>query len=171
MCQKVPDPPPNVDFSAFETADSSIRTARERLTLHRKSPVCAGCHKITDPIGLALENFDGAAQYRTAERGAQIDPSGNVNGIEFNSAKGLGSAIKNDPAVRSCLVRRLYEYAVGRPLEPDEKPVLAYLEDQFSQENGRFFFLLRTLAMSDAFYGVTDEGKLSEQRITGSGKT
>src|SRR5262249_4661582 len=101
MCQKVPDPPPNVDFSAIETPDPKIRTARERLAIHCTNPVCAGCHKITDPIGLSLETFDGAGEYRASEKGAPIDASGSLNGKNFEDAKGLGAAVHDDPAVTS----------------------------------------------------------------------
>src|SRR5262249_38157511 len=64
LCQPVPTPPANVDFSILEDPKSHYPTARARVDAHLQNPVCAGCHKITDPIGLALENFDGAGQYR-----------------------------------------------------------------------------------------------------------
>ena len=83
LCQTVPRPPPNVDFSLLEDPDSRLKTARERLDLHRTNPVCAGCHKITDPIGLAFENFDGAGQFRATERGAAIDASGALDGKQL----------------------------------------------------------------------------------------
>src|SRR5581483_3074742 len=76
LCQPVPRPPANVDFSIVENPNSNYHTARDRLEAHRKNPVCAGCHKIMDPMGLALENFDGAGEYRDTERGAKIDASG-----------------------------------------------------------------------------------------------
>ena len=91
LCQKVPRPPPNVDFSLIEDPKSTLRTARERLAAHRANPVCAGCHKLTDPIGLALENFDGAGQYRATEKGAPIDASGSLDGTTFNDAVGLAA--------------------------------------------------------------------------------
>ncbi|HEY5756940.1 MAG TPA: DUF1588 domain-containing protein, partial [Steroidobacter sp.] len=68
LCQRVPPPPPNVDFSAVDNPDSPFATQRERVAFHLKNPVCAGCHKITDPMGLALENFDSSGRFRTEER-------------------------------------------------------------------------------------------------------
>ena len=68
---------------------------RERLGAHNESPACAGCHKITDPIGLALENYDAVGTYRTHENGAMIDPSGKFvrelgqDVYGFNAAIGL----------------------------------------------------------------------------------
>src|SRR6185312_12724451 len=84
LCQKVPPPPGNVDFSLVQnTNDPNFKTARQRLTAHRKEAMCAGCHKITDPVGLALENFDSAGSFRTSENGAPIDASGEYNGKPF----------------------------------------------------------------------------------------
>src|SRR5690606_9036017 len=66
LCQRVPPPPANVDFSLVEDINNpNLKTARQRLTAHSTEPTCAGCHKITDPMGFALENFDTAAGYRT----------------------------------------------------------------------------------------------------------
>jgi hypothetical protein len=80
LCQKVPDPPGNVDFSLFNDPDAPSRTARQRLSVHATQPSCAGCHKLTDPIGLALERIDGAGQLRSTENDIAIDPSGDLDG-------------------------------------------------------------------------------------------
>ncbi len=71
MCQPVPNPPGNVNFTAVQdTANKAMPTARVRLTAHNTDPVCAGCHKITDPVGLSLERFDGIGEFRAdRERG------------------------------------------------------------------------------------------------------
>ena len=108
MCQTVPPPPPNVDFSLVNNPNSAIKTARERLAIHRANPVCAGCHQLTDPMGLTLENFDGAGRFRTTEAGAPIDSSGSLDGKSFNDAEGLGRALHDSPAVTACLVNRVY---------------------------------------------------------------
>jgi hypothetical protein len=157
MCQRVPDPPANVDFSAVEEASAELHTARERLTVHMTNPACSGCHRITDPIGLALENFDGAGQYRLSEGGAAIDSSGDLNGKKFADAKGLAMALHDSPALTSCLVKRVYEYGVGRPTGRDEKPTLTYLEERFAEQKFNFTALLRTIATSSAFYHVDKE--------------
>ena len=155
MCTKVPDPPPNVDFSAVEAAGSKIPTARQRLDIHQKNPLCAGCHKVMDPIGLAFENFDGAGQFRRTEKGALIDASGKYNGVSFNNAKELSVALRNDPAIPGCLVRRIYEYGVGKPASPSEKPLLGYLQAMFEERHYSVPGLLETLATSQAFYRVS----------------
>ena len=150
LCQKVPPPPPNVDFSALNNPDAHYPTQRERVAAHLSAPTCAGCHKITDPIGLALENFDGSGAYRDNESGAPIDASGNLDGKKFQDAKGLARAMYDNPAVTSCLVTRLYSYGSGGPATTAERPILAYLKDRFAADGYRVPDLMRTIAMGFA---------------------
>ena len=151
LCQKVPRPPPNVDFSLIEDPKSTLLTARERLAAHRANPVCAGCHKLTDPIGLGLENFDGAGQYRATERGAPIDASGNLDGKTFPDAAGLAQALHDNPALPTCLVSRVYAYATGGTPGSGSNGVLAWFNAQFAGQGYKFPSLLRTVALSNSF--------------------
>jgi hypothetical protein len=153
LCQIVPPAPPNVDFSAVEDPDSSLKTAREKLEVHRSNASCAGCHKIMDPIGLTLENFDGAGQFRTTDSGATIDPSGDLDGKPFNDAVGLGEAIRNSPALPSCLVKRVFSYATGGPVK-NKAPMLKPFEANFAKSGYRMVDLLRDIAMSEAFSAI-----------------
>ena len=155
LCQIVPRPPPNVDFSQVENPDPSLKTMRERLTAHRSNPVCAGCHRITDPIGLSLENFDGAGKFRQTENGAQIDASGSLDGKDFASPVGLAQAMHDDPQVPACLVQRLYGYAVGGLEKRDSQVMLPYLSQRFAKEGYRLPDLLRTIALTNAFVEVS----------------
>jgi hypothetical protein len=155
LCQKVPSPPPNVDFSIVEDPKAVFHTARERLTAHRSNPVCAGCHKITDPIGLALEDFDGGGQFRTTERGAPIDTSGSLDGKDFKDAVGLAQAVHDHPALPTCLVKRLYSYGIGGPLTQADNPELTYLDKRFADAGYRVPDLLRAIALSTAFSQVS----------------
>lgn len=156
LCQKVPRPPPNVDFSLVEDPKSTLHTARERLAAHRANPVCAGCHKITDPIGLALENFDGAGQYRDTERGAPIDASGNLDGKAFADATGLAQALHDSPALPTCLVSRVLGYATGRAPKAGDSGLLPYFGARFAAQGYRLPELLRTVALSRAFGSVAE---------------
>ena len=155
LCQKVPDPPGDVDFSLFESPEVQLKTARERLTVHRTNDACAGCHKITDPIGLGLENLDGLGQFRTLENGTAIDSSGDLDGLPFSDAAGLGRAMHDNPATTACVVSRLASYAVGRNLAGTDKATLAFLEARFAEAGYRFPDLLKSIATSDAFFAVT----------------
>jgi hypothetical protein len=156
LCQTVPRPPPNVDFSLIEDPKSTMHTARERLAAHRANPVCAGCHKITDPIGLALENFDGAGQFRETEKGAPIDASGSLDGKTFNDPAGLAQAVHDSPAVPACMVRRAYSYGTGSAIKANDKAVLPYLYGRFAAAEYRMPDLLRTIALSRSFSHVTE---------------
>jgi hypothetical protein len=154
LCQKVPPPPANVDFSALENPKAEHRTQRDRVTFHLENPVCAGCHKITDPMGLALEQFDGAGVYRTTERGSLIDPSGTLDGKAFVDAVGLGQAMHDHPALTSCLVQRLYSYGTGGPAGSNDTPVLKYLNQRFAEQGYRLPDLLRAIVLSPTFTEV-----------------
>jgi Protein of unknown function (DUF1588)/Protein of unknown function (DUF1592)/Protein of unknown function (DUF1595)/Protein of unknown function (DUF1585) len=164
LCQKVPRPPPNVDFSLIEDPKSTLRTARERLSAHRANPVCAGCHKLTDPIGLALENFDGAGEYRDNERGAPIDTSGNLDGKSFTDAVGLAQALHDHPALPTCLVSRMYGYAVGGTPAGGADGVLPYFVAQFANQGYKMPALMRTIALSRAFTTVGNEAPAAVAR-------
>ena len=154
LCQTVPDPPPNVDFSNFEDPEGEFSTARERLTAHNTDPVCAGCHQITDPIGLGLENFDGAGQFRAMEKGALIDGSGVLDGVEYTDANGLGAAMREHPAVRSCIVNRLYAYGAGRTITSEEVAVMRYFETVLDNRGYSLNDMLRIIVSSKAFFAV-----------------
>ncbi len=160
LCQKVPAPPGDVDFTLVNNT-TSYNTARERLAAHATEPMCAGCHKIMDPIGLALENFDGAGEYRTTENGAPIDASGELNGVKFSDPSGLGRAVHDDPAAATCLVNRLSAYALGRVPANAKQPWVALLQKSFATNGYRVPELMRTIATSDAFYRVAPKGEPS----------
>src|SRR6185503_3235896 len=112
----------NVDFSAVQnTADPVHKTARDRLSVHQENPVCAGCHAITDPIGLAMENYDAIGQFRTHENGALIDTAGEFEGKQYSGAIELQRLLHDNPSAATCVVQRAYEYGVGRSPTPDEE--------------------------------------------------
>jgi hypothetical protein len=155
LCQTVPPPPADVSFTEFENNTAhGASTARERLAAHATVPSCAGCHKIIDPIGFALENFDGAGEFRTAENGSPIDPSGEVDGISYDDAGGLGQAIYNNPAAVSCVVDRMSARALGRTPMKEERKWLKTLKADFEKSGHRLPALMQEIALSDALYRV-----------------
>ena len=154
LCQKVPPPPPNVDFSALEEA-GDVPTARERLQVHNTNPSCAGCHLLTDPLGLSLENFDGAGRYRETENGAVLDLSGELDGVTYEDVEGLTTAMRDHPKLSYCLVRRLYAYGTGGPVSLRyDRDILSHFEDRFTSHGHRLPGLLRDLVTSRAFSQV-----------------
>lgn len=151
LCQQVPEPPPNVDFSALEE-NAHARTARERLAAHNRNPSCAGCHLIMDPMGLALEHFDGAGRFRASENGAALDVSGELDGAAFSDVDGLARALREHPKLSACLVRRIYAYGTGGPLAaPADRAAAGWLARRFRGAGYRLPALLRDLSLSPAF--------------------
>ncbi len=169
LCQPVPRPPPDVDFSIVNNPSSSYPTQRDRVNAHLENPVCAGCHKITDPMGLALEGFDGAGRYRETEKGNLIDTSGTLDGVEFQNVVGLSEALRNHPALPTCLVNRLYSYGTGGPASRADRATLDALNEGFKQVNYRVPALLRMVAMSDAFFEIVQNNDPSESAMTVTG--
>jgi len=155
LCQRVPDPPGDVDFSLFQDPNSPNKTARDRLTAHRTADTCAGCHKITDPIGLGFENFDGAGQFRTLENQTPIDPSGDLDGKAYANPRELGRALHDDPAAPACVINRYYSYAMGRSPDKDDNAYIAYLQETFRSDGYKFRALIRRVVLGDAFFAVT----------------
>lgn len=151
LCQDIPAPPANIDFSIVEDTMGELRTARERLESHVSNDACAGCHTLTDPIGLALESFDAVGMYREHENGALIDTSGELDGTPYEDAIGMGQALRDHPALGPCLVRSLYRYALGRSPEAGENALLAYLGERFADSGFRVTELLREVILSDGF--------------------
>lgn len=157
LCQRVPDPPPDVDFSSLEEAEDAA-TAKERLAVHNTNPSCAGCHLITDPMGLSLENFDGAGRFRETENGAPLDIAGELDGIFYEDIAGLAHATRNHPKLSACLINRLYAYGTGGPVSlREDRDTLAEFEARFAKNGYQLSTLLRDIALSDAFSRVRSE--------------
>ena len=155
LCQRVPDPPPNVNFALVSDINSELhKTARQRLTIHMENPACAGCHKLTDPIGLSLENYDAIGEYRTHENGALIDASGEFEGKEYNDALEFTQLMHDSPAAPACAVQRTFEYGVGRAAAGTDKGWLKDASQSFAKGGYQFPNLMRTVATSAAFRAI-----------------
>ncbi|HAG71943.1 MAG TPA: hypothetical protein DCL66_07035, partial [Gammaproteobacteria bacterium] len=154
LCQHVPEPPPDVDFSGLEEDENAL-TARARLRVHNENPSCAGCHLITDPMGLSLENFNGAGLFRETEDGAELDITGELDGVFYDDISGLASAMRDHPKLSYCLVNRLYAYGTGGPVTlKDDRDTLRWLETQFIDGGHKLPAVLRDLALSQAFSSI-----------------
>jgi hypothetical protein len=152
MCQATPQPPANVDFSKVQ--DSTKGTVRGRLLDHMENEGCSGCHRRTDPIGLALEHFDGLGQLRTMENGMAIDVTAEIKEASFEGAPGLGQYLRNEPRVASCLVRNVYQYGVGHKTFGSDRPYLAAQTKAFADKGYRFPELVTQIASSPEFFKV-----------------
>ena len=151
LCQDVPAPPANIDFSIVENTTGELRTARERLEAHVANEACSGCHTLMDPIGLALEKYDAIGMYREEENSVPIDTSGDLDGVSYEDAVGLGAALSEHPNLGPCLVRNLYRSAIGRVEKAGEEELLAALAEQFAGSGYVVSDLLREILLSEGF--------------------
>jgi hypothetical protein len=156
LCQEIPPPPPNVDFSQFATADGNVVSMREAIEAHSSNPACAGCHKLMDPLGLALEHYDTSGGFRTHDARKPIDASGFLDKAAYNDAAGLGQAIHDSPRTSSCLVKRVYTYAAGREETANEKKwVKDRLLADWAAQGYTMPALLRRITLDPGFYRIS----------------
>lgn len=156
LCQKTPPPPPDVNFSVVQDVNNpTLKTTRERLQAHLTNEQCATCHRATDPIGLALEQFDGAGTFRATEHGERIDVSGRFERQDFNGAAELGKILHKSPRVASCLVSSVWRYANGRDPGPADAAHLDLMKRRFTDDGFRVTALMRAIALDPDFYAYS----------------
>jgi mono/diheme cytochrome c family protein len=151
-----PAPPPNVPD--LPKQESSIRgglkpTMRQQMELHRKNEPCASCHKIMDPIGLVLENFDGIGQWRTLDDGSPINPSGQlVDGTKLNGIADLRAAlVKYSPQFVRVVTEKLMIYGLGRGTEYYDMPLVRSIVHSAEKDKYRFSSLVIGVVKSQPF--------------------
>ena len=146
-----PEAPANVP--PFNETPAKARSMRDRMEEHRRNPTCANCHKLMDPIGLSLENFDGIGRWRTVDNGAAIDASGQLAD---------GSTVTGPAALRQALLRRpdmfarnvtemLMTYALGQRVEHYDMPFVRAILKESSKTDYRFSSLVLGIIRSPAF--------------------
>jgi hypothetical protein len=148
-----PLPPPNVPPLKENSGDAAATSVRERMEQHRANPVCAGCHKIMDPIGLALENFDGVGHWRTADAGINIDASGQlVDGTKIDGPSSLRKALLDRPeAFVGTLTDKLLMYGIGRETRYSDMPVVRAVMRDAAADGYRFSDLVLGIVKSAPF--------------------
>jgi hypothetical protein len=149
-----PPPPPPGDVPALKdnTVSSSL-SVRERLAEHRANPACAGCHRLMDPVGFALENFDAVGRWRASEEGRPIDATGGLpDGSRFEGVAGLERALLRRPEVFvSALTEKLLTFALGRGVEPFDAPAVRTIVRDARARDYRFSELVLGIAASTPF--------------------
>ena len=148
-----PLPPPNVP-SIDEGSDiTAITSLRQRMEKHRQQPTCAACHKIMDPIGFSLENFDLIGRWRTSEGGTPIDATSQlVDGTPLDGPASLRRALlaRSDVFVRT-MTGKLMTYATGRALRYYDMPAVRAIANDAAKNNNRFSSLVLGIVRSDPF--------------------
>jgi len=150
-----PAPPPNVPALKENNEGGKVLSVRERLEEHRKSPACASCHKIMDPLGFALENFDAIGQWRSkSEDGAPIDASGVLlDGSKVDGPTTLLAALMSRPNVFvSTLTEKLMTYALGRGVDYNDQPAIRAIVARAAADHYRFSDLVAGIVKSPEFW-------------------
>lgn len=165
MCQPVPNPPGNVNFTAVqETGNMSMPTARVRLTAHMADENCSSCHKLTDPAGLSLERFDGVGSFRRRENGAEIDPAGELDNVAFSGALGLGKVLAASPDTTMCVASRALEYARAIPSE-DAGDLVEGLNNDFAKDGYTIASLFLRVVTLPETYQVKSPGRPTKIQV------
>jgi mono/diheme cytochrome c family protein len=158
-----PTPPPNVPVIPAKTDDATgnVRepSMRQKMEQHRASPTCAACHKIMDPIGFSLENFDALGMWRTEDEGLLIDASGVlVDGTALNGPASLRNALLrySDQYVR-VVTEKLLTYALGRGTDAADMPVVRSIVRGAAGIDYRFSALVMGIVRSPLFQMNTKE--------------
>jgi hypothetical protein len=150
-----PPPPPNVpQFTETKAvAGGKVLSVRERMETHRANAACASCHKMIDPIGLALENFDVTGVWRFKDGGAVIDPSTTLyDGSKLNGPTDLRKALLNysDAVIRN-FTSNLLMYGLGRRVEYYDMPLVRNIVREAARTNYRFSSFVTGIVKSPAF--------------------
>jgi hypothetical protein len=126
---------------------------REQMAEHRANPSCATCHKIMDPIGFALENFDAVGEWRTREAGGAIDASGELaDGTKIDGAVALRQALVSRPEMfAGTLTEKLLTYGLGRGLNYYDMPVVRAIVRDAAREDYRFSAIVLGIVHSAPF--------------------
>jgi hypothetical protein len=154
LCQHMPPPPPDVDFSELNNTDGPLKTVRERLIAHAENPACAPCHMQTDPLGLPLEHFDAIGSFRTHDNGEPIDASAELMGKDISGAQGLGQYLHDNPRYPACVARKLYSYSRGLDSSKVKTDDFGEAYQAFEDSEFRLRALLKNMAASESFFAA-----------------
>jgi hypothetical protein len=153
FCTPTPPIPANVPDLPEDV--SATQSDRERLEAHDRSPACAGCHALFDPIGFGLSNFDAIGAWRTKDSvGKPIDARGTITDIPNGTFEGgveLGQRLRNAPQVGECVVRTFFRYSQGRDTDTADQCTVEGLTKLFSSSGNKFQDLVLAFLKSDAF--------------------
>lgn len=148
-----PAPPPNVPPLIEAAEDSSPHSVRQKMEEHRKNPACASCHRVIDPIGFSLENYDPTGAWRNADSGIKIDTAGRLfDGTEINSPADLRNVVlKHKEAFLRNFAENLYAYGLGRIPDYRDLPEVRAIVSHAEMHDNRFSQYIVGIVESAAF--------------------
>jgi cytochrome c551/c552 len=149
-----PPPPPDVPDLVAHAKDGRPLTMREAMEQHRANAICSSCHARMDPIGFALENFDGVGKWRDRDGGSPINASGKLpGGAQFEGPNGLKKLLVANYAeqFRTTLAEKLLTYALGRGLESYDMPAVRTILRQAGKDDYRMSALIAAVVESTPF--------------------
>jgi hypothetical protein len=148
-----PVPPPGVETNLGGAEAAKTSSLRQRLEMHRASPTCAGCHRILDPMGFALENFDLIGEWREYDGPSKVDSTGQLaDGTPVKGPADLRRAVlSRSDAFMTTATEKLMTYALGRPLQAHDMPNVRAVVRRAGANGNRFSSLIAGIIESDAF--------------------
>jgi hypothetical protein len=159
-----PPPPPNVPEldEVKPTGGGRTLSVRERMEEHRKNPTCNACHRVIDPLGLALENYDPTGAWRIKDNEVSVDPVGTLyDGSPLNGPAGLRAALlKYKDAFVLSFTERLFTYALGRRVEPFDMPAIRSIARDAARKDYKLSAFIDGVIKSAAF----QRGRVGEVR-------
>src|ERR1700730_419586 len=146
-------PPPNVPELKENAEGAQPKSVRERMEAHRANAVCAGCHKVMDPIGFALENFDAIGRWRTSDDGAAMDAAGTLfNGAKVDGPVALRQMLVSRPETFiGVMTEKLLTYALGRGVEYYDMPAVRRIVQDAGTRDFKFSSLIAGVVKSTPF--------------------
>jgi hypothetical protein len=150
-------PPPPPDVPSLETTRTSdgarVLSVRERMEEHRKNPACMSCHRVIDPLGLALENYDVTGRWRIKDAGTPVDATGELyDGTKIEGAGGLRAALlKHQDAVLLSFTENMMTYALGRRVESYDLPAIRAVIREAASHNLRLSSFILGIVNSPGF--------------------
>jgi hypothetical protein len=151
-----PAPPPNVpalDDSVKATEGGTLLSTRQRMEEHRKNPTCASCHRVIDPLGLSLDNFDVTGAWRIKDNEVPVDTSGDLyDGTKINGPEGLRAALlRHQDMVLRTMTENLMTYALGRRVEYADMPTVRAIVNSAAKNNNKMSSFILGVVNSPAF--------------------
>jgi hypothetical protein len=143
-------PPPNIPALKDHSDPDTHTSLRQRLEEHRANPTCAGCHRVMDPIGFSLEDFDAVGQWRATDEGAKVDPTGTLyNGMKVDGPVSLRQMLTSRPEIfTGVFTEKLLTYALGRGIQYYDMPAVRSVLKDAARKDYRFSSIILGIVRS-----------------------